>query len=71
MYRFLLTAPFNVPCPVSYGAVGEKERKGGWRKMGRKKRLCLRLLKVCHQRMDTKRNIYVFVSHELKTTISE
>lgn len=29
MYRFLLTAPFNVPCPVSYGAVGEKERRGG------------------------------------------
>lgn len=29
MYRFLLTAPFNVPCPVSYGAVGETERGGG------------------------------------------
>lgn len=29
MYRFLLTAPFNVPCPVSYGAVGEKGRGGG------------------------------------------
>jgi len=29
MYRFLLTAPFNVPCPVSYGAVGETGRGGG------------------------------------------
>ncbi len=37
MYRFLLTAPFNVPCPVSYGAVGEKERRGG--KEGEKAKL--------------------------------
>lgn len=29
MYRFLLTAPFNVPCPVSYGTVGETGRGGG------------------------------------------
>lgn len=35
-------------------------------KRERKQILCLRLFKVCHQRMDTKRNIYVLVSHELK-----
>lgn len=39
MYRFLLTAPFNVPCPVSYGAVGEKERGGGGGKEGEKANL--------------------------------